>query len=191
MLKPFTSRFVIALIGTILLFFPSRALSVPGDVLYVQVDTANMREGDSLKHPVIAWLIKGHPLMEIQRRGEWVEVVADWSNGQTGWIHSSIISQNVVAGMSKTYDSEPFTTFMNAFDTLMKKLDREVGSKPFTEAIHLGEGIVQITATDFWLHEQTNIQYLYALLREMGESDFPVAIHVVDKNGNRHLSVMR
>ncbi|MGD8387598.1 MAG: SH3 domain-containing protein [Desulfobacteraceae bacterium] len=173
------------------MIFPYTAVAIPGDIYYVQVDVANMRQGNSLDYPVIGWLKEGHKLMEIQRKGEWVEVVADWAKGQTGWIHSSIIDKNYVAGQSPTPESEKFPAFKNAFDILNQKVESTYGKKPFIEVKDLGDGVVQIKASDFWLNDQTDINQLYSLLKEMGKSPFPIAIHIVDQDGNRHLSILR
>ena len=72
-----------------------------------------------------------------------------------------------------------------------QKAESTYGRTIFLEVTDLGDGVVQIVASDFWLNEQTDIDQLYSLLDEMGESHFPIAIHIVDQDGNRHLSMIR
>lgn len=173
------------------LIVPYAAFSISGDILYVQVDVANLRQGDSLKQPVVSWLKKGNKVIEIQRKGEWVEVVVDWTEGQTGWIHSSIIDRNVIADKSQSPKNDKFSKFKMAFDKFNQNALAIHGRKPFIELIDMKYGVVQIVASDFWLNEQTDIIELYSLLDKTGISDFPIAIHIVDQDGNRHLSMIR
>lgn len=182
---------IMFILGSMPLMFPQTAFSIPGDILYIQVNVANLRQGESLKQPVISWLKKGHKVMEIQRKGEWVEVVTDWTEGQTGWIHSSIIDKKYIAGESPTPESDKFNHFKSVFDILNQNAKSTYGKKPFLELKDLGGGVVQIVASAFWLNEKTDITQLYSLFDKMGESHFPVAIHIVDQDGNRHLSMIR
>lgn len=185
-----TAMFLIFL-GFVSLIVPYAAFSISGDILYVQVDVANLRQGDSLKQPVISWLKKGNKVIEIQRKGEWVEVVVDWTEGQTGWIHSSIIDRNVIVDESSSHENDNFSKFKIAFNKFNQSELSTYGRKPFIELKNMKNGVVQIVASDFWLKKQTDINKLYSLLDKTGISDFPIAIHIVDQNGNRRLSMIR
>ncbi len=181
----------IIFLGFVSLMVPYVALSIPGDILYVQVDVANMRQGGSLKHPVINWLKKGHMVTEIQRKGEWVEVIADWEKMQTGWIHSSIVSNKFVGNESDENNNYKFTEFKKIFKDFNASSKLYSGRKLFVDVNDLGDGIIEIVATNFWLNEKTNMTYIHSLLNEIGEDSFPIAIHIVDQNGKRHMSIIR
>ncbi len=182
---------LIIVLGFAYLMVPYMAIAIPGDILYVQVDVANMRQGGSLKDPVINWLKKGQKVTEIQRKGEWVEVVTDWQKMQTGWIHSSIISNKVVGNESEKNNNYKFTVFKRIFKDFNESFKLDSGRKLFVDINDLGDGIIEIVATKFWLNEKTNMNYIHSLLNQIGEDSFPIAIHIVDQNGKRHISIIR
>jgi len=79
-------------ITTLLLLLTTHASghSATGDTLYVQSETANMREGPSTKHKIKRTLNRGHQLLEIYRKGSWIEVGAIGTDGKTGWIFENL-----------------------------------------------------------------------------------------------------
>jgi len=167
------------------------AFSAPGDILYVQVDLANLRQGGSLQRPVVDLLAKGHKLVVVQRQGEWVEVVADRAKGVKGWIHTSILGQEFVGDISEAPKVERFDDFKDVLDDLNRETEDLTGTKPFLKVEDLGHGVVRLTASDAWLDDRIRMETLNSLWDEMEEKQFPFAIHIVDGRGNRHLSLIR
>lgn len=113
------------------------------------------------------------------------------SAGQTGWVHSSIISKEIVGDKPNDLGVDQFNVFKDAFVDLNSSAALTTGTNPFIKLDNLGNGIVQITAKDTWLKGQIDIQIFDSLFDEIKGSKFPIAIHVVDKNGNRYLSIIR
>lgn len=77
------------IIGFLLICVPLTAFPKPGDQLVVNGNNVNLRIGPSLNSPVIKKLKKGHLLLELSRKGKWIEVSAE-SGEKLGWIHSSL-----------------------------------------------------------------------------------------------------
>jgi len=86
----------------------ANVFAAPGDILHVQVEVVNMREGPSTKDPVVLMLLEGHKLLELQRIGEWIEVDAGRTGGKTGWIHSSFIGKESTDGVTRTRAKSKF-----------------------------------------------------------------------------------
>jgi uncharacterized protein YgiM (DUF1202 family) len=172
------------------------ALAAPGDILYVQGNVVNMREGPSTKHPVVLKLRKGHKLMEFQRQGRWVEVGADRTGGKSGWIHSSLVGKQFIGGATTAPTDPKFQKFKAAFDDLNATIERKTGFAFFTKAENMGDGIVQVTATDTWLSapledRKSNLRTIFQMWDEAEGSGLPIAVYVVDKYGNQRMSMKR
>ncbi len=155
-----------------------------------------MREGPSTQHPVVLKLKKGHKLVELQRKGRWVEVGADRTGGKSGWIHSSLIGKEFTGGATTAPADPKFQKFKAAFDELNARIKRKTGLTFFTKAENLGDGIVQVTATDIWLRaprtdRESNLRTIFQLWDAAEASGLPIAVYVVDKHGNQRMSMKR
>jgi hypothetical protein len=171
-------------------------LAAPGDILYVQGDVVNLREGPSTSSGIILKLHKGHKLMEFQRKGDWVEIGADKTGGKSGWIHSSLIGKKFLGGSTKAPTDPKFMKFKEAFDELNGQIKKKTGIIFFTKAENLGDGIVQVTATDIWLSapesdRKSNLNTIFQLWNEAEGSGLPIAVNVVDNYGNQRMSMKR
>lgn len=172
------------------------ALAAPGDILYVQGDVVNMREGPSTQHAVVLQLRKGHKLVEFQRQGRWVEVGADRTGGKSGWIHSSLIGNEFIGGATTAPADPKFQKFKAAFDELNARIERKTGLTFFTKAENLGDGIVQVTVTEMWFSapradRESNLRTIFQLWDAAEESGLPIAVYVVDNHGNQRMSMKR
>lgn len=65
----------------------TQALGAP---LEVAVDRANVRKGPGTEHASVTVLGMGAPLVELSRRGQWVQV-GIVASGQTGWLRSRLV----------------------------------------------------------------------------------------------------
>jgi uncharacterized protein YgiM (DUF1202 family) len=170
--------------------------AAPGDILYVHGDVVNMREGPSTSSGIVLKLQKGHKLMEFQRKGEWVEVGADKTGGKSGWIHFSLIGKQLLGGSTKAPADPKFKKFKDAFNELNARIKRKTGITFFTKVENMGDGIVQVTATDKWLSapqsdKESNLRTIFQLWDAAEGSGLPIAVYVVDKYGNQRMSMKR
>ena len=169
------------------------ASSAPGDTLFVQGNIVNMREGPSTSEPVVLKLEKGHELVEFQTMGEWVEVGASRTDGKTGWIHSSLIGSDFSGGSTAAPEDPKFDQFLEAFDKLNERAENLAGVELFTGAENLGDGIIQVTATDVWLNasvsdRESNLNTIYKLWEAADGTGLPIAVYVVNKNGDMKMA---
>lgn len=174
----------------------SDVLAAPGDILYVHANVVNMREAPSTRAPIVLQLRKGHKLLEFQRKGDWVEVGADRTGGKSGWIHSSLIGKRFEGGATRAPEDPKFEKFQVAFDELNARIERRTGLRFFTKAENLGDGIVQVTATDTWLSapradRESNLRTIFRLWDAAEGSGLPIAVYVVDRHGNQQMSMKR
>lgn len=63
----------------------------PGDVLYVQRESAELRRAPDPETPLILRLERGSRVMEFERRGEWVRVVPFGTVGVEGWVRIDLV----------------------------------------------------------------------------------------------------
>ncbi len=178
------------------IFMASQVFAAPGDILYVHGDVVKMRAGPSTSYGIVLNLPKGHKLVEFQRKGEWVEVGADRTGGKSGWIHSSLIGKESLGGPTKAPADPKFKKFKDAFNELNTSVKRKTSITFFTKAENLGDGIVQVTATDIWLSapqsdRESNLHTIFQLWDAAEDSGLPIAVYVVDKYGNQRMSMKR
>lgn len=82
-----------------------------------------------------------------------------------------------------------FALFKLAFDELNARVSRRGGVVFFTDAVYMGDGIVNVTATELWLrgsHEDrsSNLQTIYDLWKAAEGTGLPVFVNIVDESGN-------
>jgi len=68
------------------------ALAATGDALIVQGDGVNVRAGPSGDAPVRMRVHRHQQVIELQREGRWVRAEIAGTDGQEGWIHSSLLA---------------------------------------------------------------------------------------------------
>jgi TPR repeat protein len=61
-----------------------------GELLEVSVAKANVRSGPGTDHAILVTLKEGHRLIELDRRGNWIEVGIT-GRGEIGWIYHSLV----------------------------------------------------------------------------------------------------
>jgi hypothetical protein len=63
-----------------------------GGLLQVSVPRANVRSGPGTGHAIVVTLEEGHRLIELDRRGNWIEVGIT-ERGEIGWIYDTLVEQ--------------------------------------------------------------------------------------------------
>lgn len=71
--------------------FPWGALAATGDLLYIQHDGVNVRQGPSPEAPVSGQVDLGARLYELGRQGEWVQIGQGEPALELGWVHASLV----------------------------------------------------------------------------------------------------
>jgi len=167
-----------------------------GDRLYVHGKTVNMRSGPATHQKVVIKLHKGHELIEIDREDQWVEVAATRTGGKTGWVHENLVSKEFKGGKTTTPPSSKFDKFNSAFAKLNNNIKNKTGILFFTHAENLNDGIIQITATDTWLNaplknRQQSLKTIFNIWNAAEGTELPIAVYIVDKKGNKRMSMNR
>lgn len=182
--------------AVILSLLAGQVLAAPGDILYIHGDDVNMRKAPSTSSDIVLKLSKGHKLVEFQREGAWVEVGADRTEGKSGWVSSSLVGKEFLGGSTKAPANPVFDKFQSAFNKLNAQLEKQTGITLFTKAENLGDGIIQITATNTWLSskqsdKERNLLAIFQLWNEIEASGLPIAVYIVDKSDVRQMTMKR
>jgi hypothetical protein len=76
-----------------LVLLGASALAATGDVLIVTGDGVNVRAGPSGDAVVRMRVHSGQEVVELQREGSWVRAEIAGTDGEEGWIHSSLLAR--------------------------------------------------------------------------------------------------
>lgn len=82
----FAASFALWLLG-------GSALAATGDALIVTGDDVNVRAGPSGDAAIRLRVHSGQQVIELQREGSWVRAEIAGTEGQEGWIHSSLLAR--------------------------------------------------------------------------------------------------
>ena len=74
------------------LLLAASALAAIGDALIVTGDNVNVRAGPSADAAIRMRVHSGQQVIELQREGSWVRAEIAGTDGQEGWIHSSLLA---------------------------------------------------------------------------------------------------
>ena len=167
-----------------------------GDTLYVQKDGVNVRSGPNAERPVVMQLNQGHKLLEFGREGAWVNVGIEQSGGRDGWIHISLVGAVSPGGGSVAPFDPKFDRFNEAVTLLNRRAKDRTGFDFFIIVENLGDGIVQITATDAWLSapradREGNLDTLFNLWDAADGSGLPIMVRIVDGDGELRMEKSR
>lgn len=170
--------------------------SITGPTLFVQSKSANMHENPSTKSRVIMVLGKGYKLTELERKYSWVKVHVETTGGKFGWVHSSLVGPEFIGGSTYAPKSAAFGRFLREFDDLNTQLRISTGNVFFTEAEDLGEGIIQVTATDRWLNRPKTdrekiLKTIFQLWDSADSTGLPITVYIADQNGIRRMEEIR
>jgi SH3-like domain-containing protein len=171
------------------IIFSQTAWASPGEKIYVQKPSVNIRTGPGTNNAVLLKLNLGHELIEFSRRGEWINVGIPRTGGKDGWIHSSLVGPVSPGGATTAPKDRRFDAFLKDVEKLNAKVEPITGFPFFTKVENLGDGIVQLTAHDQWLKaprsdRESNLNTLYRLWSAQEGSGLPVAVYIVDARSN-------
>lgn len=181
-----------ASIKSILIFFIAFVVTEgsadPGDTLFVQGTTVNVRTKPDANASIVMRLNRGHKLIEFGRKGEWINVGIERTGGKDGWILSSLVTSKFSGNQRSTVINPNFEKFRKAVEALDDSVYRKAGVRFFTRSEYLGDGIVQVTATDTWVNapasdRQGNLRTLFELWDAAEGSGLPIMVRVVDGSG--------
>lgn len=183
----------IQLLITILSAITILASADSGDTLYVSVTKADLKVDSDPESETVITLSEGHKLVEIYRSKEWIMVGPEKIGGKMGWLPISATSADVPKKETERFKTDEFERFQDAFWKLSNKIEKQSGIKFFTEAEYMGDGIIQITATDVWLSAPSelrkgNMQTIYDLWEATDGSGLPIAVYFLDSKGVRRFS---
>lgn len=94
------------------LLLGAAALAATGDVLIVTGDGVNVRAGPSADAAVRMRVHSNQQVVELQREGNWVRAEIAGTDGEEGWIHSSLLARpgdDEEAGVAREPEPPPET----------------------------------------------------------------------------------
>jgi SH3 domain-containing protein len=191
------------------------ALAAQGDALLVTGSNVNVRAGPSTGAGVLARVGVDEPAIERRRQGQWVEVELPEQN-VLGWIHDSLLAgapdqasersrggeaaADVDAGGRATQiaatdavgteapDDSPLGRFRRDVAYFNERAVAAAGVDLFTGVAPVGEGGVQVAATEAWatMSQPGQQNYLNALFRRWQAAAGPgraLRLEIVDPSG--------
>jgi hypothetical protein len=167
-----------------------------GDFLYIKGDAVNIRQHPSTNSSVVLKLNFGHKVVEVERDGDWIEVFPALTGGKSGWVHQSLVSNEFTGGGTTAATSKKFAAFSSAFQILNDKIKTVTGLEFFTEALDLGDGIVQVEATTTWFNadktqRDNSLRTVFNMWDAADGTGLPIAVYVVDQHGTQRTKINR
>jgi hypothetical protein len=177
-----------ALIAAVLLLAPVIAWADPGDTLYVQGNSVNVRSVPSTSAGVVMKLDMGRKLIEFERQNSWVYVGIVRAGGQAGWIADGFVGVDIAGGETVAIADRNFTSFENAVLDINERVRQTAGVDIFTDVENLGDGLVWVTATNIWVdapfsYRETSLNTLFSMWDTAEGSGLPIMIQIVDQHG--------
>ena len=156
--------------------------------VYVRKNIANLRREPSMNSPALRILTKGQRLIEVNRSGNWVQVVSDGGGDKRGWVHASLIGDVKQHAPQKFFVTEEYKTFLHSYERLNKIIKRLKGMTFFGEVVYLGNGVIQVTATDALLSAPKSYRKEYFdkishMWLKLNRGSLPVTVRIVDPTG--------
>lgn len=189
---------------TAILFFlwVCQAVAEPGDALIVTGNLVNVRSGPSLDDPVIMRLEQGRKLVEVRREGDWVEIKSVRKDIESAWIHQKLVakvSAPVPTPVPEYEDAEQtalFNLFNRAFIEMNENIKSETGNTYFLKAKNLGDGVVEITATDAWLNspregKEKDLSEIFTIWDAAMVDLSHITVFIVNEGGERLMTMFR
>ncbi len=181
------------LLATLILMSPLLAVissADPGDKLYIAGDSVNVRSDPTQTGPVILQLDRGHELIEFGREGEWINVGIARTGGKDGWVHRSLVTSSFSGGGTTAPADPRFNKFREVVEAVNARARSRAGFDFFTKIENLGDGIVELTATEEWLsapraNRESNLRALFNLWDAADGSGQAIAVYIAEKNGTR------
>jgi hypothetical protein len=194
----------------------SAALAAQGDALLVTGSNVNVRAGPGTGAGILTRVGINEPAIEMRREGAWIEVELP-DQDVLGWIHESLLTsgpdpapvadqgqpagQVVALGVAPTAapatglppgpdasDGTPLGRFRSEVAYFNNRAVAAAGVDLFTGVAPLGEGGVQVVATDAWATmpmsgQQSYLNALFRRWRAAAGSDQALRLEIVDPSG--------
>ena len=97
-------------------------------------------------------------------------------------------SHVAATSISPRTQQQRYQAFRRAFDQLNVSVESRSGTRLFTDSRYLGDGIVEIVATDTWSQghpsdKADNLETVFQMWKAADGTGHPVMVRVVDHNG--------
>jgi uncharacterized protein YgiM (DUF1202 family) len=161
--------------------------------VYVKGQIVNLRKGPSLTSHTIRKLRMGQRLMQVNRSGNWLQVLENGAGDRPGWVHASLVKKTPPPPSTKApSEQKAFKMFRKSFDRYNAQIKRLKGMDFFNDVKYLNQGVIQVTATDILLsapkrYKEKYLTTLMGMWLEVRETTHPAAVRIVDKNGHLRL----
>ena len=205
---------VASIAGSLVIVLSSAALAANGDHLLVTGNGVNVRARPEAGAPILLQVQRGAAAVEVERRGDWVEVRLP-ERDVDGWIHSSLLSTaegesraaatpapgaaaaprasvsapRATSQAAAAGSGDPLARFRETVSYLNQRAVAAAGVDLFTGVKEAGDGAVQITATDAWksVPEEGQNSFMRTLFDRWlaaAGNSQPVRVQVVDQGGH-------
>ncbi|MEX2525512.1 MAG: SH3 domain-containing protein [Gammaproteobacteria bacterium] len=180
---------------------PVMVTAAEGDELQVTSHLVNVREGPSVETAVLLKLAEGRSVMEIRREGNWVKVETGNEETPRGWIYANLLQK--AAPQAEPGDGEEqegvqalFELFEQALAEYNVRKKQEAGYAYFTDPEYVGNGVVEVTASRYWLRlpmeqrmkDLSDIFDIWAAAVGEGPS---ITVNVMARNGEKQMTMFR
>lgn len=161
--------------------------------IYVRAQVLNLRTDPSLTSHTIKKLKEGQRLTQVNRSGNWLQVLADDAGGRPGWVHASLVGKTPPPPPTKApSEQKAFKMFRKSFDQYNAQIKRLKGMTFFNDVEYLNQGVIQVTATDILLsapkkYKEKYLLTLMGMWLEVRGTNQPATVRIVDENGHLRL----
>lgn len=162
------------------------AIAAVGEAWFSRGDDVNVRAAPALDAAVVMRIDKGHKVVEFGREGPWVRVRVSGGEEPFGWVHSSLLGR----------DNPAFANFKAAVEHLNGTVRAQIGKDFFTHVQDMGDGIVQVTATDLWFSgtladRQSNLRTIFNLWDAADGTGLAIMVRIADRDGELRMHMKR
>jgi Bacterial SH3 domain len=201
-----------SLVGGAGMLFATAALAASGDALLVTGSNVNVRAGPGTEAGVLIRVGQNEPAIERFRQDDWVEVDLP-DQDVRGWIHESLLTETAAAprqdapppapavatetGLEPTEvavtevpapESDALRTFRGEVEYLNNRAVAAAGVDLFTGVAPLGEGGVQVVATEAWSTmsgsgQRRYVDALFGRWQAAADGARPLRLEIIDANG--------
>lgn len=160
-----------------------------GTQIYVKGAVANIRQDPSIQSPTIWKFKKGQQLTQVDRSGNWVQILADDIGNKRGWIHASLIGTLKPDQPQKAENPhQAFNDYLKFFERFNTEIKMIKGTTFFENVEFLGNGVIQVTATQIFLSgpEIYKKKYVAKIVNKWWDLRGPglrAAVKIVDTEG--------
>jgi len=188
------------LLTVFIMILATSVMAMPGDNLVITGSIVNLRQSPAMDAPVLLKLVQGRNVIEMKRVGDWIEVLTNRSDVESGWVHQSLLASlhahTESNNVATIVDSTAFRTFTDKFKEFNESITRLNGFVLFIQVEEVDIGKLQITATPEWFsatQEQREeiLSTVFEMWSDIVEPGFSILVQVVDEHGQPHMVMFR